>query len=202
MKKLITTAALFLALAFNVKANDLPRKEYPRPQFEREDWINLNGTWTFDFDFGQSGVDRQLQNSEKFSKNIIVPFCPESELSGVKHTDFINCMWYQRKISIPANWNGKKIFLNFGAVDYWCEIYIDGKKIQQHWGGSSSFAIDITRFVQAGNTHNLVIQVKDDLRGGKQTGGKQCTNFFSGGCSYTRQVSGKLSGWKLLLQKV
>ena len=97
MKKLITTAALFLALAFNVKANDLPRKEYPRPQFEREDWINLNGTWTFDFDFGQSGVDRQLQNSEKFSKNIIVPFCPESELSGVKHTDFINCMWYQRK---------------------------------------------------------------------------------------------------------
>ena len=104
MKKLITTAALFLALAFNVKANDLPRKEYPRPQFEREDWINLNGTWTFDFDFGQSGVDRQLQNSEKFSKNIIVPFCPESELSGVKHTDFINCMWYQRKISIPANW--------------------------------------------------------------------------------------------------
>ena len=186
MKKLITTAALFLALAFNVKANDLPRKEYPRPQFEREDWINLNGTWTFDFDFGQSGVDRQLQNSEKFSKNIIVPFCPESELSGVKHTDFINCMWYQRKISIPANWNGKKIFLNFGAVDYWCEIYIDGKKIQQHWGGSSSFAIDITRFVQAGNTHNLVIQVKDDLRGGKQTGGKQCTNFFSGGCSYTR----------------
>ena len=164
MKKLITTAALFLALAFNVKANDLPRKEYPRPQFEREDWINLNGTWTFDFDFGQSGVDRQLQNSEKFSKNIIVPFCPESELSGVKHTDFINCMWYQRKISIPAYWNGKKIFLNFGAVDYWCEIYIDGKKIQQHWGGSSSFAIDITRFLQSGNTHNLVIQVKYDLR--------------------------------------
>ena len=94
MKKLITTAALFLALAFNVKANDLPRKEYPRPPFERGEQINLNGTWTFDFDFGQSGVDRQLQNSEKFSKNIIVPFCPESELSGVKHTDFINCMWY------------------------------------------------------------------------------------------------------------
>lgn len=81
---------------------------------------------------------------------------------------------------------GKKIFLHFGAVDYWCELYIDGKKVQQHWGGSSSFTVDITRFVKAGNTHNLVIQVKDDLRGGKQTGGKQCTNFFSGGCSYTR----------------
>lgn len=65
-------------------------------------------------------------------------------------------------------------------------MYIDGKKVQQHWGGSSSFAVDITRFVKAGETHNLVIQVKDDLRGGKQTGGKQCTNFFSGGCSYTR----------------
>lgn len=186
MKKLFTAVVFFLSLAFYAKASDLPRKEYPRPQFERESWINLNGTWTFDFDFGQSGVDRQYQSSEKFSQNITVPFCPESELSGVKHTDFINCMWYQRKISIPSDWQGKKIFLHFGAVDYWCELYIDGKKVQQHWGGSSSFTVDITRFVKAGNTHNLVIQVKDDLRGGKQTGGKQCTNFFSGGCSYTR----------------
>ena len=89
MKKLFTAVVFFLSLAFYAKANDLPRKEYPRPQFERESWINLNGTWTFDFDFGQSGVDRQYQSSEKFSQNITVPFCPESELSGVKHTDFI-----------------------------------------------------------------------------------------------------------------
>lgn len=98
MKKLFTAVVFFLSLAFYAKASDLPRKEYPRPQFERESWINLNGTWTFDFDFGQSGVDRQYQSSEKFSQNITVPFCPESELSGVKHTDFINCMWYQPQI--------------------------------------------------------------------------------------------------------
>ena len=126
MKKLIVVA-IFLLMAQFGNAETLPRKEYPRPQFEREQWINLNGTWTFDFDFGQSGENRQLYNSEHLGKDITVPFCPESKLSGVTHTDFINCMWYQRKISIPENWKDKKIFLNFGAIDYWSEIYIDGK---------------------------------------------------------------------------
>lgn len=185
MKKTII-AAIFLLVTQYGNANNLPREEYPRPQFEREQWINLNGTWTFDFDFGQSGENRNLQNSEQLSRNIIVPFCPESRLSGVEYTDFINCMWYQRKISIPEEWEGKKILVNFGAVDYWAEIFVDGKSIQEHYGGSSSFSIDITRFVTPGKTHNLVVHVKDDLRSGKQTGGKQSTNFYSNGCLYTR----------------
>ena len=185
MKKLLTAFA-FLASSFSLWADALPRPEYPRPQFERAAWVNLNGTWNFDFDFGQSGRDRKLQNADKLDKQITVPFCPESKLSGIQHLDFINCVWYQRKISVPAEWAGKKIFLNFGAVDYETEVYLDGQLIQRHYGGSSSFAVDLTRFVKAGQTHNLVLQVKDDLRGGKQTGGKQCTNFYSGGCSYTR----------------
>lgn len=163
-----------------------PRPEYPRPQFERAQWINLNGTWTFDFDFGKSGKDRNYQSAEKFGKNITVPFCPESKLSGVEYTDFIEQMWYQRNLSIPSDWNGKKILLNFGAVDYCAEIYIDGKFVQRHFGGSSSFSVDLTRYVQPGKTHNLVVCVKDDLRSGLQTGGKQCGNYYSGGCSYTR----------------
>ena len=100
--------------------------------------------------------------------------------------DFINCVWYQRKISIPSEWNGKKIFLNFGAVDYKSEVYIDGNMVQRHTGGSSSFAVDITRYVKPGQTHNLVVHVKDDVRSGKQTGGKQSGQYASYGCFYTR----------------
>ncbi|WP_321333740.1 sugar-binding domain-containing protein [uncultured Bacteroides sp.] len=165
---------------------DAPRQEYPRPQFERTDWINLNGAWTFDFDFGNSGKDRHMQSADKFDKTILVPFCPESKLSGVGYTDFINQMWYQRNISIPSDWNGKKILLNFGAVDYCTEVFIDGKFVQRHFGGSSSFSVDLTRYVHPGKTHNLVVFVKDDVRSGLQTGGKQCGNYYSGGCSYTR----------------
>ena len=173
MKKQLITLFLFLLGSCYSFANSSPRSEYPRPQFERSAWINLNGTWTFDFDFGETGKDRQFQNIQNFSKQITVPFCPESKLSGVEYTDFINCMWYQRKINIPADWSNKKIFLNFGAVDYYTEIYIDGQVIQRHYGGSSSFSVDITRYVKPNQTHNLVLMVKDDLRSGLQTGGKQ-----------------------------
>lgn len=122
MKKLLAAAMLFMLNSWSCFSADTPRAEYPRPQFEREQWVNLNGTWTFDFDFGKSGKDRRLQSAEKFDKNITVPFCPESKLSGVGYTDFIEQMWYQRNITIPSDWNGKKIFLNFGAVDYCAEI--------------------------------------------------------------------------------
>lgn len=185
MRKLLATAILLVS-GLSLWAAGMPRPEYPRPQFERAAWINLNGTWNFDFDFGLSGKDRNLPKAEKLSKQITVPFCPESKLSGIQHVDFINCAWYQRKISVPSGWSGKKIFLNFGAVDYKAEVYIDGHLVQRHTGGSSSFSIDITRYVEAGKTHNLVVQVTDDLRSGKQTGGKQCPGYFSSGCSYTR----------------
>lgn len=186
MKKIIVAALAALMNVWNASSEDIPRPEYPRPQFERSEWINLNGTWTYEFDFGNSGKDRNLQKAEKFANNIVVPFCPESKLSGIAHTDFINQMWYQRSLSIPSEWEGKKILLNFGAVDYCAEIFIDGNFIARHFGGSSSFSIDLTRYVKPGNIHNLVVFVKDDLRSGKQTGGKQCPNFYSGGCSYTR----------------
>lgn len=163
-----------------------PRPEYPRPQFERSAWINLNGQWTYSFDFGKSGVERGWQNNQGFDKQITVPFCPESTLSGVGYTDFINCMWYQRKISIPQDWQGKRICLNFGAVDYESHVFIDGKLAGSHYGSGSSFAIDITKFVNGGKNHNLVVQVVDNLRDSKQTGGKQAQQLKSNGCLYTR----------------
>ncbi len=181
----LSAALMLFAQSTNVKAQT-PRPEYPRPQFERADWVNLNGTWSFSYDYGRSGHQRNYQNSKGFDGKIIVPFCPESSLSGVKNTDFINTIWYQRQLNIPAGWDGKKILLNFGAVDYEAHIYIDGRRVMRHYGSGSSFSCDITKYVKAGQSHNLVLMVNDNLRDRKQTGGKQCFDYHSGGCSYTR----------------
>lgn len=117
---------------------------------------------------------------------ITVPFCPESELSGIGHKDHMEQVWYQRKLDIPSEWTGKKILLNFGGVDYIAEIYLDGEFVSRHNGGSSSFSVDLSGKAHPGKSHNLVIRVIDELRSGLQPGGKQSGNFYSGGCSYTR----------------
>lgn len=166
--------------------NSIPRPEYPRPQFEREAWVNLNGEWTFTFDFGKTGTTRNFHASKGFDRKILVPFCPESELSGVGHKDIINAMWYHKKIQIPSDWADKKVLLNFGAVDYYAIIYIDGQQAGVHWGGSSSFNIDVTKFVKDGKVHDLVVYVQDDLRSGNQATGKQAWDYNSAGCHYTR----------------
>lgn len=185
-QRLLLAASLVVATFSSVHAVDIPRPEYPRPQFERADWVNLNGQWTCELDFSVTGEQRGWINSKGLSKKITVPFCPESELSGIGYTDFIPCVWYQRSINIPAEWNGKRILLQFGAVDYQTQVYVDGKLAGEHYGTGSSFAIDLTKLVKAGQQANLVVRVKDDLRSGMQPGGKQSTALFSAGCSYTR----------------
>ncbi len=166
----------------------IPRPEHPKPQFQRADWINLNGAWTYEFDHGRSGMHegRELFNSTGFKNKITVPFCPESKLSGVSYTDFISSMWYHRKIKILSEWSGKRIMLNFGAVDYEAEIFIDGVSAGIHFGGTVSFSIDITDFVKFGEIHNLVVKVFDDGQAGNQPGGKQSPTYKSRGCHYTR----------------
>ena len=80
----------------------LPRPGYPRPDFVRESWINLNGEWEFDEDFGRTGRERGLQNAAGFPQRIIVPFCRESKLSGLEHKDFCDAVWYRRAVTVPA----------------------------------------------------------------------------------------------------
>ena len=188
MKRILTfSAILFVSLISAYGAtSDTPRPEYPRPQFERAEWINLNGTWSYTFDFSKSGVDRNFQNSQGFNDKITVPFCPESKLSGVKYTDFIEAMWYQRKLDIPATWTGKRVILHFGAVDYQSSLYIDGKLVGMHYGGTSSFEYDITKYIVSGQQQNLVLGIVDNVRSNEQPGGKQCSRMKSEGCSYTR----------------
>lgn len=183
--KRITTLSFFMLLCW-ITAFAIPRAEYPRPQFERNAWINLNGEWTYSFDFGGSGLEREWFKSTGFDQKIIVPFCPESKLSGVEYKDFINHMWYHRTISIPQDWANKQVLLNFGAVYYKSEIYIDGVFAARHFGGTSSFQVDITPYVKAGQTHNLVVYVESDVRSTHQPSGKQNLQFASYGCNYTR----------------
>ncbi|MDR1153763.1 MAG: beta-glucuronidase, partial [Bacteroidales bacterium] len=186
MKSIIITLSLFFSVSAAAAQTGIPRPEYPRPQFRRDAWVNLNGAWTFTFDFGKSGNDRKLYESKGFDRDILVPYCPESKLSGVAHTDFINAMWYHRKVNIPAGWDHRRILLHFGGVDYYAVIYVDGRMAGRHWGGASSFEVDLTGHVKAGNTHDLVVYVEDDQRSGAQAHGKQSDNFYSQGCDYTR----------------
>ena len=163
-----------------------PRPEYPRPQFERETWKNLNGVWTYAFDFGKSGGEQGYARSKGFPNEILVPFCPESRLSGVEHTDFIEAMWYHRALDIPADWQDRRILLNLGGVDYESDFFIDGRLVERHWGGTSSFTLDITRFVTPGKRSDLVVHVRDNVRSGRQPSGKQSSKLRSAGCHYTR----------------
>ncbi|MBT4797496.1 MAG: hypothetical protein HON81_04185, partial [Verrucomicrobia bacterium] len=164
----------------------IPRPEHPSPQLERSTWLNLNGTWSYEFDFGNSGDNRELFNSKGFSGEITVPFCPESELSGVAHHDFIPAIWYHRSITIPKDWDGLNVRINCGAIDYESTIYLNGTFIGRHFGGSSSFSFDLTPHVKAGETFDLVIHAIDDTRNPVQPRGKQSFNYYSRGCSYTR----------------
>ena len=168
---------------------DIPlmmRPEHPKPQFQRDAWLNLNGKWSFAFDFDSSGDDKGWPKDPSALKDTInVPFCPESRLSGVEYTDFIPAVWYHRQFAVPEDWDGSRVFLHFGAVDYDCRAWVNGAFAGTHLGGASSFSFDITDLLQSGE-NSLVICVRDDTRSGLQPRGKQCPETKSRGCLYTR----------------
>jgi len=163
----------------------IPRPEYPRPQFVRAGWMNLNGTWQFEMDQGDSGRKRGLVEKKELAGSITVPFCPESELSGIGYKDFIRAVWYKRSVVLPEEAKGKRVLLHFGAVDYLTEVWVNGKSVGTHKGGYTSFCFDITDALQEGE--NLItICAQDDTRSGHQPSGKQSHTFESYGCFYTR----------------
>lgn len=162
----------------------IPRNEHPKPQFERENWINLNGKWEFCFDDNMIGKEKKFYEKH-FEDEIVVPFCPESKLSGIGNTDFHNCVWYRRNIEIPADWKGKRIRLHFGAVDYEATVYVNGKEAGIHKGGYSSFVFDITDYLQEEGNYISVCAL-DDNRSDKQPSGKQSHKLESFSAFYTR----------------
>ena len=163
----------------------IPRPEHPNPQWERKNWRNLNGEWGFDFDFGASARNRELYKADSLPKKITVPFCPESELSGIRYTDFIPAVCYRKTVNLSKDEISGNVFLHFGAVDYHSFIYINGQLADEHIGGFSSFSVDITPFVNEGENVIFVI-AEDDLRTMNQPSGKQSPRYNSFGCYYTR----------------
>ena len=103
---------------------------------ERENWINLNGTWDFEFDFGVSGLERGYEKRTDFKDKIIVPFCPESVLSGIGYTDFIPAVWYHRAFPVTEEQLRGRVLIHFGAVDYDCRVFVNGKEAGRHKGGT------------------------------------------------------------------
>lgn len=163
----------------------IPRNEYPRPQLVRNDWLNLNGQWDFEIDNSKSGMEKEFFKRDSLDSRIIVPFCPESELSGVNNKDFMECVWYRRNLDIPKEWNGRKILLHFGAVDYHAVVFVNGAKIGEHRGGYTPFTFDITDYLKDSGNY-ITLCAYDNVRGHNQPSGKQCPQLHSFGCSYTR----------------
>jgi len=147
----------------NLRDGNIPRPEYPRPQFVRENnWINLNGEWDFVFDDANLGLKERWykkENSKDFDRKIIVPFCFQSKLSGIEDNSFHEVIWYRRVFDIPKKFNDKKVLLHFGAVDYRCLIYLNGEYVGSHEGGFVGFSLNITKFLEGSNV--LVVRVED-----------------------------------------
>ena len=185
MNKTIPSFAC-LWLACLIAKADVPRPEHPRPDAFRENWLSLNGTWQFEIDRADDGEARGLISGKDLASTIVVPFCPESKLSGLGlgNTEYFKHVWYRRTFELPASMKGKRVLLHFGGVDYKTWVYVNGKLAGAHTGENAAFCFEITPLLKEGS-NALVVRVFDDLRSGLQVGGKQAHNK-SEGCVYTR----------------
>ena len=149
--------------------NVLP--EYPRPGMERADWQNLNGEWEYAI------LPKGQAEPTSFDGNILVPFAVESSLSGVqKEVGEKNELWYKRTFTVPSSWKGKDILLNFGAVDWKADVFVNDILIGSHTGGFTPFSLNITPYLNGKSTHKLVVRVWDPSDKGYQPRGKQVAN--------------------------
>ncbi len=145
--------------------------EYPRPLMERSEWQNLNGEW----EYAIKPVGEVEPAS--FDGNILVPFAVESSLSGVqKEVGEKNELWYKRSFTVPAKWKGKDVMLNFGAVDWKAEVFVNDVLVGSHKGGYTPFSFNITPFLKGSGAQKLVVRVWDPSEKGYQPIGKQTSN--------------------------
>jgi hypothetical protein len=148
-------------------ANPLP--EYPRPQMVRNSWMNLNGLWQYAL---------LPKSAEKiptaYAGNILVPFAVESALSGVgKTVGKDSVLWYERSVSIPASFQKGTVLLHFGAVDWQCDVFVNGKKVGTHQGGYDPFSFDISSALEKSGSQKIAVRVWDPTDEGPQPRGKQ-----------------------------
>ena len=164
--------------------NVLP--EYPRPLMERSEWMNLNGLWDYGFNVSTSNSEPTMYDGK-----ILVPFALESSLSGVMQPmSESNALWYKREFTVPQEWNGKRVLINFGACDYSATVYVNGHDAVSHTGGSTAFSADITDYLSPEGTNVLTVKVIDTTDETSQPVGKQRKNAAGNGDIWYTPVSG------------
>lgn len=163
--------------------NQIPRPEYPRPDFQREKWLPLNGEWDFSFD------------EPIFDQKILVPFACETKLSGIHDPSFHNAVWYRRSFSLPEPMHDRQILLHFGAVDYTCRLWVNDQFIREHTGGQCGFSADITDALNASGENVIVLEARDDPADLEMPRGKQYWKPESESIFYTRTTGIWQSVW-------
>ncbi|WP_127589119.1 glycoside hydrolase family 2 protein [Paenibacillus koleovorans] len=136
------------------------RAEYPRPQFQRQSWLCLNGVWEFEFDDENRGLVQKWYKGTSLSRQIQVPFCYQSALSGINDRTFHDIVWYRREIGLPEAFRGKQVWLHFGAVDYAAMVWVNGQLVARHEGGHTPFSADITGCLDEGGACSATIVVR------------------------------------------
>ncbi len=153
----------FLSFSGFSQTQPIPLPEHPRPDFQRDKWLNLNGNWAFRFDKDDMGLKENWQDgSQVFPLTIHVPFSWGSVLSGVK--DEADIGWYQRSITIPTDWRGQNVALIIGASDWQTTVWIDGILLGKHEGGYTPFEFDLTPYLKLGQSQKITIRVDDKRR--------------------------------------
>jgi len=166
-----TIALLLLFCSLFTQAQPIPLPEHPRPDFERSDWLNLNGNWSFAFDSLDAGLNNKWQEGKvNFTQTINVPFPWGSPLSGV--ADKADIGWYKRKIMVPESWKGKRVFVTVGASDWETTAWLNGTLLGKNQGGYTPFSFELPANISNNLPNELVIRV-DDMRRDFTLYGKQ-----------------------------
>ncbi|CAH0994014.1 Beta-galactosidase [Emticicia aquatica] len=162
LKRLGLMLLCLLIFKQSFSQENIPLPEHPRPDFEREAWLNLNGNWAFEFDKNDAGLtEKWFSGNKSFTKTISVPFPWGSSLSGVN--DEADIAWYSRNINIKPEWKNKRVFVTIGASDWQTTVWLDGKELGSHQGGYTPFSFELTN-LKYGTNQNLVIRVDDKRR--------------------------------------
>ncbi len=162
--------------------SQLPRSEYPRPQFVRDSYLSLNGEWEFSFD------------EPAFDQKIIVPYAYQTKLSGIHSNEAHDTVWYQKRFDLPEEMEGKRILLHFGAVDYQAKLWVNDQFVTEHIGGHIGFEVEITDLVATGE-NEIRLEVYDPVTDLEMPRGKQYWKPESASIFYTRTTGIWQSVW-------